>query len=103
MGEQGYYYWITARDEGKSYLIYGGLSEQEARDKGLEMLGGIDFKIKRLRTRNQQRASAMIKGGKLEETHSLKEAGKRIGHGKSIRKMRQKKAKANNPFKDILY
>ena len=38
------YYWIVAHDDtGKPYLIYGGESEEAARDKGLEMLSGIDF------------------------------------------------------------
>jgi len=91
MSDRRYYYWLTARDEtGKPYLIYGGMTEDEARQKGLEMLGGTDFQIKRLPTRNLARASSLLKGGRLEQTHSLKEAGKRIGHNKSLKRLRHR-------------
>lgn len=91
MTEHRQYYWLTAHDEeGKPYLIYGGLNEDEAREKGLEMLGGIDFEIRRLPTRDLSTASSMLKGNRLATTHSLREATKRVGHNKSLRRLRQK-------------
>jgi len=88
-----YYYWLVARDEnGKPYLIFGGDSEIEARQKGLEMLGGLDFEIKRYPTRDQATASAYLRGKRLEQTHSLEESGRRIGHDKSLKRLRHRRA-----------
>ena len=85
------YYWLMARDDdGKPYLVYGGTTETECREKGLEMLAGVDFEIKKLPTRNLARASSMIKGGRLEETHSLKKASRRLGHTKSLNRLKKK-------------
>jgi hypothetical protein len=83
------YYWIVARDEtGKTYLVFGSdQSEELARQKGLEMVG-TDFEIKDLPTRDMGRASSMMRGNKLEKTHSLKKASQRIGHEKSIKRYR---------------
>ncbi len=80
------YYWIVAvdNDSGKPYLIYGGPSEEEARQKGLEMLPGMDFEIRPFPTRNLSRASSMLKGKRLEDTHSLSKASQRIGHNRSL-------------------
>ena len=93
-----YYYWITAKDPetGKPYLIFGGSDENEARMKGLEMLPGIDFDLKRLPTRDIGAASRMIKGGRLEETHSLRDAGQRIGHEKTVARRRRKRFNVPN-------
>jgi DNA-binding response OmpR family regulator len=82
-------YWILCQDpeSSKPYLIFGSdRSEEDARSKGFEMLGGLDFTIKPLRTRNLQRASAIIRGTRLEDTHSLKSASERIGHERSVRR-----------------
>lgn len=89
-----YYYWISAcGDDGKRYLIFGSdKSEGEARQKGLEMLGGVDFEVKRLPTRDLARASSMIRGRSLEQTHSLRQASKRIGHTKSLRRLQRKRS-----------
>ena len=83
------YYWLvtTNPDTGKPYLIYGGETEAEARQQGLDMLGGIDFEIKPLRTRNLQTASSMIRGKRLESTHSLSKASERIGHNRSLERL----------------
>ena len=91
MSERRNYYWLMAQDEtGKPYLVFGGSSEEEARQKGLEMLVGFNFEIKRLPTRNLQMASSLLKGNRLEQTHSLKEAGKRLGHNRSLKRLRHK-------------
>lgn len=94
MKGQRIYYWLVTRDPGtgQPYLIYGGITEDEARQKGLEMLSGIDFEIRGLRTRNMARASAMVRGTRLEASHSLKEASRRIGHDKSLRRLHKRRA-----------
>ena len=93
-----YHLWLVTKDEtGKSYLIYGapdfGINggEAVAREKGLSMLGGLDFEIKRYPTRNLQQASSYYHGTKLENTKSLKEAGRRVGHDKSLRRLRRRR------------
>ena len=85
------YYWIVTNDPdtGKPYLIYGGETEQEARNKGLEQLCGVDFELKQYPTRNQDEASAFLRGKRLSDTHSLGEAGRRIGHERSINRLRK--------------
>lgn len=88
------YWWITAVDPEtrKPYLIAGGLKEEEARQKGLEMLGGIDFQLKKLPTRNLARASSLLKGDRLEQTRSLHKAAERIGHDRSLhRRLREQR------------
>ncbi len=76
-----YHYWIIARDEkGQTILIYGAPDEQTARMRGLEMLPGVDFVLKRLPTRDLGRASSLLKGSLLEETHDLKRATRRLRH-----------------------
>ncbi len=68
-------------------LIAGGNTEDEAREKAFTTLGGIDFEIRGLYTRNLQRASAIVRGKRLEDTHSLRSARERIGHDGSLRRM----------------
>lgn len=92
------YYWIVASDPetNQPYLLFGSdNSEEEARQKGLELLPGIDFQLKRFPTRDKDTASAFLRGVRLEKTHSLKEATRRIGHNKSLKRMRRKYS-ANN-------
>lgn len=86
------YYWLLCQDPdtGKPFLIAGGDTESEAREHGLDMLGGIDFEIRALPTRNLASASSMVRGKRLEDTRSLHKAGERQGHEKSLRRLRQK-------------
>lgn len=86
------YYWIRATEPGtgKPYLIFGGVTEEQARQKGLEELGGLDFQIVPLPTRNLSAASAFVRGKRLEETHSLRRASQRIGHNRSLRRRRER-------------
>ena len=94
MDTKRYYYWLLCQsEEGKPFLIAGGDTEDAARSKGLECLGGIDFETRRLPTRNLARASAMIRGVRLEETHSLKRASQRLGHTKSVRRMLERRSR----------
>ena len=81
------YWWLTGVSEGKTFLIFGSdESIDDARQHGLELLGGINFEIKCLRSRNIAQASRELKGGKLERTHDLGQATKRLKH-KRIRRL----------------
>jgi hypothetical protein len=86
------YYWIVANDpeSGKQYIILGGNNEEQSRMRGLELFPSLDFDIKRLPTRDVDTASRILKGQKLEKTHSLTNATKRVGRTKSINRMRHK-------------
>ena len=87
------YYWLVSQDPDthKPYLIFGGNTEEEARQKGFDVLGGVDFDIKGFPTRNLATASAMVRGVRLEDTHSLHRASERLGHDRSVRKMVQRR------------
>ncbi len=86
------YYWILASDPGtgKPYLVFGGNTEDEARQHGMELLGGLDFEVRSLPTRNLARASSLIKGKKLEDTHSLSKSGERLGHDRSVKRLQRR-------------
>ncbi len=94
-----YYFWIVARDDdGKPYLVFGSdESEAEAREKGLEMLSGMDFDIKRYPTRDIGAASAFFRGKRLEAGEGLSKARQRIGHSRSVQRLKRRvyKAKEN--------
>jgi len=83
-----YHLWIAARDEhGKPYLIYGCPDrdgESACRDKGIEMLGGLDFEIKRYPTSNLAQASAFHRGKRLERGEGLHASTQRLGHERSV-------------------
>jgi len=91
-----YHYWISTVDpenNNKPYLIYACPArdgEETARQKGMEMLGGVDFQIKRYPTKDIRAASAMLRGKRLERSQSLREAGRRLGHDKSLRRLRRR-------------
>lgn len=90
-----YHYWITARDEtGKPYLIYGSpakLGESAARQKAMEMLPFTNWTLKRLPTTDIGKASALIRGVRLEKTHNLKESSRRQGHNKALERYKQRR------------
>ena len=90
--ERRLYYWLVCQDPDtkRLYLIAGGTTEEGARDKGLEMLPGMDFDIKALPTRNLARASSLLKGDKLERGHNLRKASEKLGHDKSLRRRLQR-------------
>ena len=83
-----YWFWIVSKDpeSGRPYLIMGGRSEDEARQRGLELLAGLDFRIKKYPTSDLTTASSFLRGKRLEQSHSLAEAGRRQGHEKTIRR-----------------
>ena len=83
------HFWIYALDpvSSKPYLIYGSnRSLDDARRKGLELLPDVNFTIKSFPTSDIGRASQLLKGNRLEHTHSLHKSAERLGHGKSVRR-----------------
>lgn len=95
-----YHWWIGAVDTetGRQHLIYGapdfGSSggEDVARSKAFEMLGSIDFELRRLPTRDQSTASALWRGKRLAQGEGLHASSQRIGHEKSVSRWRQRLA-----------
>ena len=88
-----YYYWIVSRDPetGRPYLVFGSeKDEADARQRGLELLGGVDFEIKRFPTRDIATASRLLKGGRLEKGDGLHKATERLGHTRSLKRLRRK-------------
>ena len=87
-----YHLWIVARDPDtrKPWLIYGAPDfgsnggEDAARQKGIEMLGGLNFDIKRYPTSNLAQASSYYRGKRLERGDGLKAATERVGHERSV-------------------
>ena len=87
-----YYYWLVTHDEnGKVFLIFGGEDESQSRQKGLEMLSGMDFDIKRLPTRDLATASAMYRGKRLERGEGLRRSTQRLGHDRSLDRLRRRR------------
>jgi hypothetical protein len=87
-----FYYWIVTRDpaSNKPYLVFGSdKSESDARDKGLSMLGGLDFRIKRLPTRDVGKASGYVRGSRLEQGQGLHTASQKQGHEKSLERLKR--------------
>lgn len=90
-----YYYWLVTRepDTGKPMLIFGSdKTEEDARQRGMELLGGLNFSIKRLPTRNISQASACVRGARLDKTHNLRTANQRQGHEKSLERLKERLA-----------
>ena len=93
-----YHLWLVTKDEtGKPYLIYGAPDfgtnggEAIAREKGLSMLSGLDFEIKRYPTKNLAEASAYHRGKRLEGGEGLKTSAQRLGHDRSIERLRRRR------------
>ena len=84
------YWWIIANYNGKPILIFGGSTEDDARLKGITELGGANFSLKELATRDPGRASQMIRGVKLEDTHNLAVSLQRQGHERTLNQMRKR-------------
>lgn len=85
------YWWIYGRDResGEPFLIFGSdRSEDDARQKGLEDLGGqnLEWDVKMIPTRDIASASRSLKGFKLGEVRDLRTATKRLRH-KGIRRV----------------
>ncbi len=90
-----YHYWIVCKDPetGTPNLIYGDKDETKARQKAFEMLGGIDFELKRFPTRDLGTASAMLRGKRLEDGEGLHKAKERLGHERTLKRMLHKRSR----------
>ena len=90
---RSYHWWIGGIDPntGKRFLIYGDPQESVARQKALEMLSGIDFKMKRLGTRDIGSASRMWKGQRLATSHDITDATRKLGHDKTLKRIQDKR------------
>ena len=93
-----YHWWIISKDEqGKPYLIYGAPDfgsaggEDVARSKAFEVLGGLDFELKRLPTRTLSTARGFVCGSRLERGMGLRESTRRLGHEKSLDRLRRRR------------
>jgi len=88
-----FHWWISGLDphSGKRFLIYGDPQESVCRQKALEMLSGIDFKMKRLPTRDPNAAARMWKGERLAVHHDLSDAMRRQGRSKTLKRMLNKR------------
>lgn len=93
-----YHLWLVTKDEtGKPYLIYGAPDfgtnggEAIAREKGLSMLGGLDFEIKRYPTSDLGTASAYHRGKRLERGEGLKASVQRLGHDRSLKRLKRRR------------
>ena len=85
------HFWLACSDENsRPYLVYGGLTEEIARHKGLEILGGVDFQVRMFETRDADAASSMFRGKRLEDTHSLSAANQRVGRDRSLARMQRR-------------
>ena len=94
-----YHWWIVAKDEtGRPYVVYGCADrgsdggEDNAKIRALDLVGGMDWYVKRLPTRNLQAARAFICGNRLESGLDLRESVARQGHEKSLERRRRTEA-----------
>ena len=101
-GGREQYFWLVCSDPetGRPYLVAGGKTEEECRQKGLELLGGIDFEIRKLPTRNLARASSLLKGQRLESTKNLHKATERLGHERTVRRRLRSMISKGGPTDD---
>lgn len=92
------YYWVTYQYSGGKSGLFGPFStEDEAREVGLNN-GLIDFDIKLFPTKDQARASQLVKGKRLNDGEGIEKASERLGHERSLRrwqKLRQKMRRSN--------
>jgi len=85
-----YHWWIATAIDGKPQLIYGAPDfgsnggQDVAREHGLSMLSGYDFRLFRYPTSNLAQASAFHRGKRLESGEGLHASTQRLGHEKSI-------------------
>ena len=95
-----YHWWIycppSEQSGGKPILIYGcpdrgsAGGEDNARSRAFEMLSGYDWTLRRLPTRDLSAASAFMRGKRLATGEGLRASTQRIGHDRSVDRMRRK-------------
>ena len=89
-----YHWWLITRDEeGRPYVVYacpdrgstGG--EDVARSRGFDILGSMEFTVKRFPTRDIGKVRSYVCGNRLEGGAGLRESTRRQGHDRSLRRM----------------
>ena len=75
------YYWVVGLSQGRAIVLGPYKDEDAANSRGIERLEG-DFEVIALPTRNESRATRMLKSKRLDDGSTLSEALKRIGHQK---------------------
>jgi len=73
------YHWVIGLSQGRAIILGPYKDEDAANTKGIERLEG-DFEVIALPTRNESRATRMLKSKRLDDGSTLSEALKRIGH-----------------------
>ena len=99
-----FHWWIVTKDETeRPYLVYACPDrdgEAIARQRGMELLSGLDFSLKRYPTRDLNRARSYLAGKRLDEGMGLRESARRQGHEKSLKRLqiRIQKKRATGGF-----
>ena len=73
------YYWIVGLHEGKLVVIGPKLDEEEADRIGMEKFLTGEYEVVSLPTRNEARATRMLKGKRLQ-SETLTAALEKVGH-----------------------
>jgi len=73
------FYWVFGGHEGGFALLGPYNSEEEAHEKGMEKLDG-DFQVVALKTRNETKATRLIRGKYLNQGGNLSTALKPMSH-----------------------
>ncbi len=86
------FWWIYGRDRetSKPFLVFGSdRSEDDCRQKGLEMLGGqnLELEVNMIPTRDISAASRILKGFKLGQSRDFGTATKRLKHKRIKRRL----------------
>ena len=83
---RNWYYWIVTRDPetGKPYILPGGETDQKGNQHAQELLGTVDYELRRLPTTDANEASRLIKGRRLEKTHNLHKSVEKLGRKRSF-------------------
>lgn len=93
-----WHWWAVTKDSNsRPYLVYlcpdkdGG--ESLARQRGIELMRGLDFELVRYRTYNIAQARAFLAGKRLQSGIGLQESSRRQGHEKSLARLVAKRQK----------
>ena len=73
------YYWVVALHEGKILIIGPKSHEAEAEELGTEKFPTSEFEVVALPTRNEARATRMLKGKQLQN-ETITDALQRVSH-----------------------
>jgi len=77
--DTGIYYWIKGEYMGRRVVLGPYLSEKEAYEVGYEQLS-TDFVVLQLKTKDETKASRLIRAMVLEETSNLGDTFRRFRH-----------------------